>query len=60
MINEFSFGNLSGIKIAYDRDGFVVVRNVLNVNLLEELDRHIDWLIERHPGIRTITGRVHF
>ncbi|MCZ6678520.1 MAG: phytanoyl-CoA dioxygenase family protein [Candidatus Poribacteria bacterium] len=52
MINEFTFGNLKGIRAAYDRDGCVVVRNVLEADLVEELDRHIDWLIERHPELR--------
>jgi phytanoyl-CoA hydroxylase len=52
MINEFTFGNLTGIQAAYDRDGVVIVRDVLDADLLLELDRHIDWLIERHPELR--------
>jgi len=52
MMNEFSLSNLTHIKETYDRDGYVVVRNVLDANLVRELDQHIDWLIERHPDLR--------
>ena len=52
MINEFTYDNLEGIRTAYDRDGVVVVRDVLQADLVEELDKHIDWLIERHPELR--------
>ena len=51
-MNEFSLSNLTHIKEAYDRDGYVVVRNVLDADLVRELDQHIDWLIERHPDQR--------
>ena len=52
MMSEFSLSNLTHIKETYDRDGYVVVRNVLDANLVRELDQHIDWLIERHPDLR--------
>ena len=52
MISEFSLENLSGIREAHQRDGAVVVRNVLDANFVQELDQHIDWLIERHPELR--------
>ena len=42
---------LKDIGTAYDRDGFVIVRNVLPADLIQEVDRHIDWLIERHPDL---------
>lgn len=40
-MNEFSLSNLTEIKEAYDRDGFVIVRDVLDIDLVSELDRHI-------------------
>ena len=52
MITEFRLEDLSGIREAYDRDGAVVVREVLDVDFVAELDQHIDWLIERHPELR--------
>jgi len=51
-MNEFSLSNLTEIKETYDRDGFVIVRDVLDTDLVSELDRHIDWLIEHHPDLR--------
>ena len=44
-------GKVGGIAEAYERDGFVIVRKVLDANLLSELGQHIDWLIERHPEL---------
>ena len=40
------------MKEAFDRDGAVVVRGVLEDRLVAEINRHIDWLIERHPELR--------
>jgi ectoine hydroxylase-related dioxygenase (phytanoyl-CoA dioxygenase family) len=43
---------LKGIKEKYDRDGYVVVKNVLDKDLIGEMRAHIDWLLEKNPGIR--------
>ena len=51
-MNEFSLSNLTKIKEAYDNEGFFIVRNVLDTDLINELDQHIDWLIARHPDLR--------
>ena len=51
-MNEFSLSNLTKIKEAYDDEGFFIVRNVLDTDLINELDQHIDWLIARHPELR--------
>ena len=51
-MNEFSLSNLTKIKEAYDDEGFFIVRNVLDTDLINELDQHIDWLIARHPDLR--------
>ncbi len=48
---DYLYPVLKGIGTAYDRDGFVIVRNVLPTDLIREVDRHIDWLIERHPEL---------
>ena len=52
MPSEFVLDELTGIEAAYERDGVVVVRKVLDADLLAEIDRHIDWLIARHPQLR--------
>jgi len=51
-LNEYTFPDLQGISTDYDRDGFVIVRNVLEAGLVLELDRHIDWLMDRHPELQ--------
>lgn len=51
MIGEFHRGRLDGLKDAYARDGCAVVRSVLDPALVREVDRHIDWLMERHPEL---------
>ncbi|MDE0300179.1 MAG: phytanoyl-CoA dioxygenase family protein [Candidatus Poribacteria bacterium] len=55
MLAEFKFGNLEGCSEAYERDGAFIVRDVLDLEFLEELNRHIDWLIERNPDLATET-----
>ena len=52
MISEFEVGFLEHSKTAYERDGVMVIRNVLDADLIKELDRHIDRLIARHPELR--------
>ena len=46
---EFPFHTLSGLKEAYERDGYAIVRQVLDPVLVAELGQHIEWLRARHP-----------
>ena len=43
---------LSTVRDQFERDGYVVVRNVIDQDLVEEGRRHIEWLLEQHPGTR--------
>jgi len=36
----------------YDRDGYVVVRNVLDPDLIREASGHVEWLMRNNPGRR--------
>jgi len=36
----------------YNRDGYVIVRNVLDADLIGEASAHVDWLIRNNPGRR--------
>lgn len=36
----------------YEREGYVLAHRVLDEDLVEEARRHIDWLLERNPGVR--------
>ena len=48
---EFTYHEMRGLREAFQRDGYAIVRNVLDADFVSELDRHIDWLIERHPEL---------
>ena len=50
-VTEFKFGNLNGIHEAYADDGVAIVCEVFNTEFVQELDRHVDWLIDRHPEL---------
>ena len=36
----------------YERDGYVIFRDVIDAELLAEADDHVAWLQERHPDVR--------
>ena len=55
MLTEFNVVNLEGSKEVYDRDGVFIIRDVLDLDFVSELNRHIDWLIERNPDLPTET-----
>ena len=50
---QFTYPKLQGLKAAYDEAGYAIVRQVLDADLLGEANRHIDWLIDKHPDLRT-------
>ncbi|HEX7003723.1 MAG TPA: phytanoyl-CoA dioxygenase family protein [Trueperaceae bacterium] len=42
----------SELRSHYEREGYVLVHDVLDAELVEEARRHVDWLLERNPGLR--------
>lgn len=40
------------IREEYRRDGYVVARNVIDRELVEQGRSHIDWLLQKNPGTR--------
>lgn len=40
------------IRREYDEQGYVVVRNVLDADLIREGSNHVEWLMEQHPDRR--------
>jgi ectoine hydroxylase-related dioxygenase (phytanoyl-CoA dioxygenase family) len=42
----------SSIREQYEQQGYVIVRNVLDPELIRELGNHVDWLIQNNPGLR--------
>lgn len=47
-----SAGERASIRAAYDRDGYVIVREVIDLDLVAEARQHVDWLRARHPDTR--------
>ena len=46
-----SSGNSPLIK-EYQQNGYVIVRRVLDIDLMVEARSHIDWLLAKNPGLR--------
>jgi ectoine hydroxylase-related dioxygenase (phytanoyl-CoA dioxygenase family) len=42
----------SHLRAQFDRDGYVIARNVIDADLVEEGRRHVEWLLARNPGTR--------
>ena len=40
-----------GVPEAYQRDGYMIFREVLDAGLVQEASAHIDWLLERNPEL---------
>jgi ectoine hydroxylase-related dioxygenase (phytanoyl-CoA dioxygenase family) len=47
-----SLQQLGSIREQYEREGYVVVRNVIDANLVDEGRAHIAWLLQKHPDLR--------
>ena len=45
-------GQNSDLRSRYENEGYVVAHDVLDIELIEEARRHVDWLLERTPGVR--------
>lgn len=43
---------LNNIREDYERDGYVIARDVIDANLVEESRSHIEWLLRQHPDTR--------
>lgn len=39
-------------KAHFDREGYALFQNVLDKDLISEASAHIDWLLEKNPGLR--------
>jgi phytanoyl-CoA hydroxylase len=40
------------VRQQYDQEGYVVIRNAVDAELAAEMVRHVEYLLEQHPGIR--------
>lgn len=45
-------GQLPALREKYEGDGYVIARNVIEPELVEEGRRHIEWLLDQNPGTR--------
>ena len=51
----------AALRQAYERDGYVSVRSLVDEELRKECHRHIEWLLEKHPDLRPehLNNMVH-
>jgi phytanoyl-CoA hydroxylase len=52
MIKQDYQQQLTQAKEQYDREGYAIFRDVLDADLIREASHHIDWLLEKNPGLR--------
>jgi ectoine hydroxylase-related dioxygenase (phytanoyl-CoA dioxygenase family) len=52
MMETVLLDQLKTVRGQFDRDGYVMVQDVIDRDLVEEGRRHIEWLMERHPDMR--------
>ena len=45
-------GEMKAFREHYDREGYVVARDVIEPELVEDGRRHIEWLLDQNPGTR--------
>ena len=44
--------NTVQLKSEYEQNGYVIVRDVLDIDLIKEAQAHVDWLLAKNPGRR--------
>jgi ectoine hydroxylase-related dioxygenase (phytanoyl-CoA dioxygenase family) len=44
--------NIKSIKSTYQQQGYVIIKNVIDTELVEEARNHVEWLLKKHPGTR--------
>jgi phytanoyl-CoA hydroxylase len=44
--------DLSSVRKTYEEEGYVVVRGVLDAQLIGEMSEHVEWLAARNPDVR--------
>ena len=42
---------INKLKKDYDKDGYVIVRNVIGPDIISELENHVYWLSKKYPKI---------
>lgn len=40
------------LRKEYDQNGYTIAHNAIDPDLAEETAQHVQWLIEKHPGVR--------
>ena len=47
-----SLNNLTDLKEKYQKDGFAIIRNVIDTELINEAREHIEWLCSKYSNLR--------
>ena len=40
------------VPARYDRDGYLIFKDVLDRQLIQEASDHVDWLLQKNPNLR--------
>ena len=43
---------LHDLRARYERDGYVIVRQAIDKDLVHEARNHVEWLMQKHPDLR--------
>ena len=47
------------MKEQYERNGYTIIRNVLDEELIQEASAHVDWLIKKYPDTPPVNFHSH-
>ena len=50
-MSSLQLNQLDQLRPAYERDGYVIVRNVVSRDRMREAEQHVHATIARHPGM---------
>ena len=50
-MKEYIYPKINGIYNEYSEYGYVIIRNALSKILINDITRHIDWLMEKNPDL---------
>ncbi len=54
-----SKSTVESLPATYRREGYVIVRNAIDADLVAEAQQHVHWLIEQNPGVRPEQLHAH-
>ena len=47
------------IKKEYSKNGYAIIRNIIDTNLISEIQGHVNWLSKKYPDIHPESFHHH-